>query len=176
MKTKDEVRRLIREQKKSYTPEELDALSETIMLTVEESAEFQQARTVAAYWSLPDEVQTHRFIEKWCEKKCILLPVMCEGDTLQLKIYRKGCAMEQMAFGICEPDGEPFPPEKVDLIIVPGMAFDRLNSRLGRGRGFYDRLLVHTPAVKLGICFGFQFFETVPVDTYDIKMDRVIHG
>ncbi|MCG8410617.1 MAG: 5-formyltetrahydrofolate cyclo-ligase, partial [Bacteroidales bacterium] len=78
-------------------------------------------------------------------------------------------------FGINEPVGENYDsPEKIDLIIIPGVAFDSENNRLGRGKAYYDKLLKQTKAFKLGICFDFQMVDKVPTDKYDIKMDRVV--
>ncbi len=66
--------------------------------------------------------------------------------------------------------------ETPDLILVPGLAFSRTGHRLGRGNGFYDRLLVGraASAFKLGVCFSFQRLETVPTETHDVVMDRVM--
>ncbi|EJW97620.1 5-formyltetrahydrofolate cyclo-ligase, partial [gut metagenome] len=61
-----------------------------------------------------------------------------------------------------------------DIIIVPGVAFDKNRNRMGRGRGFYDRLLSDVNATKIGICFGFQISEDIPVEPFDKKMDMVI--
>jgi 5-formyltetrahydrofolate cyclo-ligase len=80
-------------------------------------------------------------------------------------------------FGIGEPTGPEFTDlESIDMIIVPGVAFDREGNRMGRGRGFYDRLLSTTPhAFKVGVAFGFQMVEQVPTEPFDIKMNKVIH-
>ena len=77
-----------------------------------------------------------------------------------------------------EPVGELYTDyDAIDLIVVPGVAFDRHGNRLGRGRGYYDKILKETHvARKVGICFGFQFVEEVPVDELDVRMDLVIHG
>ena len=63
----------------------------------------------------------------------------------------------------------------IDLVIVPGVAFDRDGNRLGRGKGYYDRLLPRIPsAYKVGICFPFQIIEEVPAEPFDIRMDEII--
>jgi 5-formyltetrahydrofolate cyclo-ligase len=64
--------------------------------------------------------------------------------------------------------------ETVELAIVPGIAFDRSNHRLGRGRGYYDRLLPQLNSYILGICFDFQLFDAIPYDEYDVPMDEVV--
>lgn len=175
MEAKVYYRGRVRERKKDYSPRELLEKSAGILAKVEALPEFRQARTVAAYWSLPDEVHTHNFIEKWCGRKRILLPVMCGDTELELREYRPGCAMTEAAFRIREPEGAVFPPEEVDLFLVPGMAFDRRNHRLGRGKGYYDRLLAGTAGMKVGLCFDFQFFDEIPSGPHDVPMDRVIY-
>ena len=174
METKADFRRRVRHEKKKYTPAELRLRSREIWKQIESLPEFQQARKVAVYWSLPDEVCSHDFVERWCREKTLLLPVMLEGYELELREYLPGWPLNEAEFCIREPEGRIFPPEEVDLILVPGMAFDRQNHRLGRGKGYYDRLLCRMKAVKVGVCFGFQFFDAIPTDEYDIPMDRVL--
>ena len=84
--------------------------------------------------------------------------------------------MQKGAFGIWEPkpDGEEAVEGAIDLIIVPGVAFDRQCHRLGRGRGFYDRLLSSLDVPKVGICFDFQLVPSVPVESFDYPMDHVV--
>jgi len=67
-------------------------------------------------------------------------------------------------------------PETIDLILVPGLAFSKDRHRLGRGGGFFDRLLAGRAAgaFKLGICFSFQVLESVPTESHDIVMDAVV--
>lgn len=127
------------------------------------------------YHSLKDEVDTHEFIRKWSRKKRILLPVVV-GDDLELRIYTGPEDMTIGAYGIEEPIGELFTDyAAIDFIAVPGVAFDRSGNRLGRGKGYYDRLLPRIPsAYKAGICFPFQLVEEVPAEAFDIRMDKVI--
>ncbi|MEE4198997.1 MAG: 5-formyltetrahydrofolate cyclo-ligase [Bacteroidales bacterium] len=174
---KKEVRGQIREIKKRYLPEQKKAKSESIFHQVEQMKELQEAQTIMAYWSMDDEVYTHDFVLKWYPEKNIVLPSV-KGDELELREF-KGLddMLEGAAFGIKEPRKlyqEPL--ERIDLIIVPGVAFDKQNNRLGRGKAYYDKLLSKTRALKVGVCFDFQLLEQVPADQYDIKMDRVISG
>ena len=146
------------------------------MSKVEELDRFREAKVVLLYWSMEDEVQTHAFVEKWYKSKTILLPCV-DGDDLRLRQYTGAdCMREGEQFGIGEPTGEEYTDlESVDAIIVPGVAFDKEGHRMGRGRGFYDRLLTSTPnAYKIGVCFDFQMVESVPVEPHDVMMDRVV--
>lgn len=171
------IRKQIRELKKQYGSDEKKAKSESIFLQIEELWRFMQAKTVMVYWSMDDEVFTHGFILKWYNKKNIILPAV-KGNNLELKIFSGTNNMTKgETYGIGEPIGKIFnKPEEIDLIIVPGIAFDKNNNRLGRGKAYYDKLLKTTKAFKVGVCFDFQLIENVPVNEYDIKMDMVISG
>lgn len=166
----------MRELKRAVTPEEKLRRSETVMRGVEALPEFQRARVVLLYWSMTDEVQTHAFVERWYKEKTLLLPCV-DGDDLRLRQYTgPECMVAGEQFGIGEPSGEEWTDlDAVELIVVPGVAFDRQNNRMGRGRGFYDRLLKSTPnAVKVGVAYDFQILDSIPVEPHDVKMDRVI--
>lgn len=174
---KDEVRKQIRSLKKQYTLEEKKNKSQKIFEQIDEVVDFQKAETIMAYWSMDDEVYTHDFVLKWFKEKLIILPSV-KGDELELRIF-KGLddMVEGAAFGIKEPRGlfkENL--NKIDIIIVPGVAFDRQNNRLGRGKAYYDKLLSKTQALKVGVCFDFQLLDTIPADEHDVKMDMVITG
>lgn len=174
---KAEIRKKIRELKSAVTAEEKLRRSEEIMRQVEALPEFQKARVVLLYWSMADEVQTHDFVNRWYGEKVLLLPCV-DGDNLLLRQYTgPECLVAGEQFGIGEPQGEVFDDvAKVELIIVPGVAFDRAGNRMGRGRGFYDRLLKSTPgALKIGVAYRFQMIDKVPVEAFDVPMNQVIH-
>ena len=166
----------MRELKRAVTPEEKLRRSETVMRGVEQLPEFQRARVVLLYWSMADEVQTHAFVERWFKEKTLLLPCV-DGDDLRLRQYTgPECMVAGEQFGIGEPTGEEWKDlDAVECIIVPGVAFDRKNNRMGRGRGFYDRLLKSTPnAVKIGVAYDFQVLDSIPVEPHDVKMDKIV--
>lgn len=149
--------------------------SAEILAALEAHPAFRAAYTVLLYHSLPDEVDTHSFIKKWSGKKQILLPVVT-GDELKLRIYTGPEDLATGSYGIEEPTGDLFTDyTSIDFIAVPGVAFDRNGNRLGRGKGYYDRLLPRIPsAYKVGICFPFQIVEEVPAEPFDIRMDEII--
>lgn len=149
--------------------------SAEILAALEAHPAFRAANTVLLYYSLADEVDTHEFVRKWSKSKQILLPVVV-GDDLELRIYTGPEDLAIGSYGIEEPTGELFTDyAAIDFIAVPGVAFDRNGNRLGRGKGYYDRLLPRIPsAYKAGICFPFQVVEEVPAEPFDIRMDEVI--
>ena len=149
--------------------------SAKVLAALEAHPAFRAANTILLYYSLKDEVDTHSFIRKWSNKKRIVLPVVV-GDDLELRIYSGPEDMATGSYGIEEPTGELFTDyAAIDFIAVPGVAFDSKGNRLGRGKGYYDRLLPRIPsAFKAGICFPFQLVEEVPAESFDIRMDIII--
>lgn len=169
------LRSKIKDLKKQYTKEEKKELSKPIFERLESKTWFKSSKIILLYWSMDDEVFTHDFILKWYKEKTILLPCV-DGDDLRLRIFE---GMDSMKVGECfsilEPVGEEFLDyEDIDLMIVPGIAFDKKGNRLGRGRGFYDRLLSITNSRKVGIGFDFQYLDHVPTEDFDIRMDEII--
>jgi 5-formyltetrahydrofolate cyclo-ligase len=116
-------------------------------------------------------VQTPDFIRRHGERLRLLLPVV-HGDALL--VGEAAGPRRSNRFGILEPAQalREIPP--VDVVVVPGVAFDRRNNRLGRGKGYYDRLLATINTYKIGVCFGCQLLEHVPHDAHDVRMDRVV--
>lgn len=109
----------------------------------------------------------------------IVLPCVVNDTDLELRLYTQASDLVvQGPFRIPEPTGPLFTDyASIDLAVIPGMAFDHEGNRLGRGRGYYDRLLSnpafqHTP--KIGLCYDFQHLATIPSDSHDIKVDAVI--
>ena len=173
---KKELRKQIRAAKKAVPFYEKCSRSAPIMQQVESLPQFKEAQTVLLYWSMEDEVQTHDFVNRWYKEKTLLLPCV-DGDDLRLRQYTgPECLKEGEQFGIGEPTGPEFTDlERVEMIIVPGVAFDRTGNRMGRGRGFYDRLLKSTPrAFKVGVAFNFQMVDRVPTEDFDVPMDAVL--
>ena len=177
MEDKKLLRKHIRQLKQEWGSEALLLQSEKLMGLLEMHERFQKAHVVLAYYALPDEPCTQLVLDRWAESKQVLLPVV-EGDHLLLREYRGKDSLREGAFHIMEPVGPVYNDYKsIDLVVVPGVAFDAENHRLGRGKGYYDRLLSHPDfqtAYKLGICFNFQKIQEVPVDANDVLMDEVL--
>lgn len=174
---KKALRKLIREKKQKFSEVQKQLSSDLIFQQVEQDDRFLQSEVVMIYWGMDDEVQTREFILKWADKKRFILPSV-NDDQLELKEFK---GLETMVdgeqFAIPEPHGGYFlSPETIELIIIPGVAFDKQNNRMGRGRGYYDKFLSSSEAFKLGVCFDFQMQEAIPCESFDIKMDKVIVG
>ena len=175
MISKIDLRKNIKVLKKQHTSEQLDAQSELIMRKLEQHPDFINAKKIMLYSSLPDEVRTQEFIEKWRLRKRIILPTVVGDNIIPVELTAEtGFAVGD--FNILEPQNVAYTGD-FDLIVVPGMAFDRQGNRLGRGKGYYDRFLCQHRAIKkIGICFDFQLIDNVPVEENDIPMDEIIFG
>ncbi len=147
----------------------------SVFSKLESEREFISAKNILAFWSMDDEIDTKAFIQKWASSKNIYLPVI-KGDTLVLKKFVSLNNMKaEPRFGILEPQGYDLENwNEIQYSLIPGVAFDTNMNRLGRGKGFYDRVLSRINAIKVGICFDFQYVDYVPVEENDISMDMVI--
>lgn len=153
--------------------EEKNSAAEEVFEQLEKTAAFLLADKILMYHSLPDELQTIAFLRKWGERKKFFLPRV-NGVNLDILPYDQ-TRLELGSFQIEEPTGDDLTdPAEIELIIVPAVAFDRNGNRLGRGKGFYDRLLQTTRATKIGVGYDFQLIEEIPAEPHDVPMDMVI--
>ena len=152
-------------------------MSEEICDKVLTSADWQKASTLLLYYPLPDEVDVRPLVwEAYKEGKRVLLPV-CKGEELELRLYEGEASLKEGAYGIMEPTGPLFSEERyseIQFAIIPGMAFDRVGHRLGRGKGYYDRLLPKLTKARLtGVCWAFQLLDEVPSEPHDVRVQEV---
>lgn len=163
--------------KKEYSQTALSELSCRALERIEQLDAFRSADSFAIYHAMPDEVQTAAFILKWAPHKTIYLPVIC-GDLLELHEYQADDSLKPGVFGILEPIPTSITEKpKPDLIVIPGVAFDRTMNRMGRGKGYYDKLLIEPElqnTKQVGLCFNFQLVPEVPSTPTDIKMEMII--
>ena len=172
----------MRLRKQQYTRQQLEELSLPVIARLR--PRLAEAQTVLAYYSLPDEVNTHQFIDDLlAEGKTVLLPTVIGEGQMEWHVYTSASGLKKGAFGIGESEGELYsgfgreasPSEQQMIALVPGVAFDAAGHRLGRGKGYYDRFLATYPNIyKIGVCFDFQKVMEVPVDEQDISVDEVV--
>lgn len=125
------------------------------------------------YHSLPDELSTAAFIDKWHARKHFFLPRV-NGMELEVLPYNRS-SLHLGAFHIEEPQGDDIVPvELMELIVVPAVAYDRNGNRVGRGKGYYDRLLASSTAMKVGVGYDFQLVDEIDAEPHDVPVDMVI--
>jgi 5-formyltetrahydrofolate cyclo-ligase len=165
-----------------HAQEDKEKTSRVIVQRLMSLPEYEAAQSVAFYVDVRDEVRTRFAIPKALNSgKQILVP-FCADDQLELCRIENVHELELGRFGVLEPRSELREASRlataadVDLIVVPGVAFDRHGGRMGHGLGYYDRLLVDVPpsTVLVGLAFECQVFHDIPVETHDVSMDWVI--
>jgi 5-formyltetrahydrofolate cyclo-ligase len=180
-----ERKREIREQahaNRRAQPEK-DELSQAICETFAGLPEYRAARTVLCYIDVRTEVRTRQFLPiALAHGKRIVVPY-CVDDILQLYHLENMDELSVGMYKILEPKPElrEQPAKKVDirevdLIMVPGVAFDRRGARMGHGFGYYDKLLEHarSDAPLVALAFECQLFEEIPTQAHDIFMDKIV--
>ena len=147
--------------------------SKRFIAEIQSHTAFKNAKTILSFSSMPDEVQLQDFNENIFGSKKLLLPRI-NGEHIEIVAYNGDWKREE-SYGILEPTGVVFKHlNAIDLILVPGLAFDKSMNRLGRGKAYYDRFLSNTQALKFGVCFAEQYIESLPAGDHDIRMDEVI--
>lgn len=180
MKSKKEIRKEILSIRNSLDPELSAQNSRIIIDKLKATEEYKNSKSVMVYMDFGNEVNTKDFInEALSEGKKIIIPytdmekvtiIPVEIDSLDDLVRCK--------FGYLEPKIEkisnPYDVEKIDLIVVPGVAFDKTRNRIGFGKGYYDRLLTIRRAKAFAIAYEFQVLDKIPAEEHDIKMDMII--
>jgi 5-formyltetrahydrofolate cyclo-ligase len=173
---KTELRRLVRAQLARITPAAAATASESIRTSIPSLPSWQDARVVAAFAALPSEPDLRPL--DWGRSKSVLLPRV-DGENLVFHRVEDTTRLKTGAFGVLEPDPAQCPiadPATASLIFVPGLAFTSDGHRLGRGRGYYDRLLATLPGsvVRVGVCFAVQMVAAIPEEPHDKSVDLVL--
>ncbi|MEI6810381.1 MAG: 5-formyltetrahydrofolate cyclo-ligase [bacterium] len=177
---KESLRRTIKTRRKSLGPDWMRNMSESIVATVIALDAFHKARTVACYIAMAPEVQTATILEVcWDRGKRVCVPVWCgDGKNYRFAWLERTDTTAEGPNGIPQPETPVIAdPKQIDMVIVPGLAFDAVGNRLGHGGGYYDRLLSDKNlrrAFRVGLAFGFQLVTAVPVNRADERMNVVV--
>ncbi len=170
---KEAVRRRMLEKRNSQAMGDNARRSALAQEYIVKSREFQSAKIVGAYSATGSEVRTDLLISEAKRMgKVVALP-RTEGDMINF--YEMSSTDELIAgrFGIMEPP-PTHPARRIDLLVVPGIAFDKQGYRLGYGKGYYDRYLSEKkPQFAIGLAYNFQLLESLPHDKHDAKMDAI---
>ena len=164
MTSKEDMRKMLRQRGATGTSAEASSIIDQLI----RHPRVMLSHTLLIYYSMLDELVS--------EGKTVLLPRVISDTEMEVRRYTGKEDLRKGAFGIMEPTGTLFTDyERIDVAIVPGVAFDRDGHRLGRGKGYYDRFLSKVPLVyKIGVCFPSRLMDKVPADEYDILMDEIV--
>lgn len=142
--------------------------------------QFKRASVVMFYLSLPHEIDvTPAILHAWQHEKIVAVPKVSwqQRHMIPVEITSLETGVATEAVGLRNPiTGAPVPPEDIDLVVTPGLAFDKKGHRLGRGGAYYDRFFDSNKlgACKCGFAFSRQIVENVPVDNHDESMDLLV--
>ncbi|MCK5113298.1 MAG: 5-formyltetrahydrofolate cyclo-ligase [Phycisphaerae bacterium] len=177
---KNKLRREIKAKLHAMSHEDIRAASRCAVEHISQLAEFRDAKVVMLFLSIPGEVDTLPLAKlAWAEGKKVVAPTACYNcrKMRPIECYEDEQHMFQHTHGLRGPAGkDELSVDQIDLVIVPGLAFDRNRNRLGRGGGFYDRFLADKSlrAKTVGIAFDVQIVPEVPVHDNDKPVDRVV--
>lgn len=150
--------------------------SQKIAHTLLELREYKDAKSVLFYVSTPEEVDTHFPIQEALKQGKNVFAPKVKNENLWICPVNQFEDLKPGTFGILEPcePTKPKHPEEIDLIIVPGLAFDEHGHRIGYGKGHYDRLLKVVKGFKVGLAFQEQMIEKVPNEEHDVPLNLLI--
>ena len=178
MSEKDYLRKNVLEKRKKIPSGLRWIKSRKIFLKLFQDPLFLAAEHVALYYGIAPEVATRPFLKTLLIDKKIYLPqVNRQGGMVFRRLCFPSKDLHKGAYGIMEPRAAcpSRSAGRMDLILVPGVAFDGKGGRLGRGGGYYDRILKKASRVpKFGLCFREQIVKKVPMTAHDVWVDRVI--
>jgi 5-formyltetrahydrofolate cyclo-ligase len=181
LKSKSALRRHFLELLNKQGSEERTAKSREVAAKLFALPAFKTAKTVLFYASLPGEVETFAMMQQAMQlHKNVALPIIARDQRKLIPILTDSLEdLDTGPFGISAPQPDPakfMDSTNLDMVIVPGLAFDRTNNRLGRGAGYYDRFLCDLPATtaKVGIAFDFQIVDCLPVEEHDVPLTCTI--
>lgn len=168
------LRAIVEQRRRMMTPEEVAEQSAQIIAQIEQMSCFRDARTVLIYYPIHNEVDLRPLLVKYESQKTFLFPVT-HRHSMEVRPYDGEDMMRKGRLGVPEPQTDTF-KGTIDLIIVPGVVFDKHCHRIGRGGGYYDKFLSkQLHATKMGVCYAFQLKKhDIPHSWRDRKMDRVV--
>ena len=174
--TREEIRSEVRKKRKAVSGIQVAEMSLRICEKIVALPEYIRAKRVLCYAAMPDEVQT----------KGILWAIAHSGRELYLPVVRKGGGMDAVRVTedtVMKPDpmgveapvsDDILPPEALDLVLVPGIAFDRAGNRLGFGKGYFDRFLTRCRCPMVGLAYELQLVDAIQATPHDVPMSKIV--
>lgn len=176
--TKKQIRSKILLELKTQKEEKRDLRSKIIQKKLFRTGVFKKAKTVMFYVSFDGEVNTQEMIKEGLKLgKIVAVPVCAKDKSIRPCRLEKGMRLVRGLYGVKEPAIKRFINlEKLDLVVVPGVAFDKKGRRLGRGKGCYDCFLNQLPkgTPSIGLAFDFQILPSIPAAKRDVSVKRVL--
>ena len=168
------LRKHLLEKRDATSAELRDIASEKIHENLKKNSSFINAQNIACYFPIGSEVNTHNIMLDTLEQgKNLLLPKII-GDNIEFYIVSNLEKLEKGRFEIMEPKDSSERAKKIDCVLIPTVGVSKLGVRLGYGKGYYDRFLSSTDAMKISLTYSKQIVKSIPSDSHDIKIDWIV--
>ncbi len=177
---KEKLRRLMIEKRLAMNVDDVAKKSSRISQHFFQSSHYKNSTSIMTYVSFKNEVDTHSIIKKMIEDNKTVSVPYCIPNTRLLS----ACHIETMDdlekgfYGLLEPKdtNKIVNPKDIDIVLVPGVVFDKNKNRIGHGAGYYDRFLssLDTKTLKIALAYYYQIVDLLPTEKHDIPMDYII--
>jgi 5-formyltetrahydrofolate cyclo-ligase len=168
---KDTLRQTLLQQRMALSLALVETYSQSLMKQIIALPAFQQAKVIGLYSPIKNEPDLRPLVN---QGKQVLLPKVV-GDSLIYGQWKQTDTLINSTLNILEPNTNKDESHLLDLLIIPGVAFDRFGNRLGFGKGYFDRYLsTKRPPLVIGVCYPFQLQKQLQVTQEDMKVDLVL--
>lgn len=173
---KNQLKEAILEKRNLLAKKEIMERSKKIENTLFNLEEYKNSKSVMFFVSFNSEVHTHEMIKRALKNKTLIIPKVVHKEIEPSVIIDFDNLAAGNKFGIPEPIGEmKIAYKNIDLVLVPGIVFDKEGHRIGYGFGYYDKFLRKVPkATKIGLAFNFQVVDKIPREMHDVPVDFIV--
>lgn len=177
MITKNEIRKLKKEERRLMSKEDVLKKSNLACEIFLQSNIYKESKTLMLYMPLGNEINPMKIVEQaYRDDKKVIFPVTDEQSGIITPIYAsENTEFSIGAFSVSEPKSNfVADKKKIDVVLVPGIAFDKKGNRIGFGKGCYDQFLYHISAVTVGFCYESQLCPLIPSESTDYALDFIV--
>lgn len=173
---KEQLREILKKQRDQIPTEQRELWDQDLQRQFWSLPEYVKAETIMIYLSFGSEINTWPLLEQaWQDGKTVVVPKVQKypKEIIAVQINSRN-DLKPGFWGIYEPlVNEEFDPGSIDIVVVPGLAFDQAGYRLGYGGGYYDRFLPQVYGYQVGLCYP-DFYQEIPLMPWDQKVDQVL--
>ncbi len=173
---KNNLREKLLEERKKQEKKDIVKKGNTIKDKLFALEEYKKAKTVMFFVSFGKEVYTHNIVHEALNDKTkrVVVPKVIDFEIVPCHI--ENCfGMQRSSYGIQEPiEVKKVSMREIDMILVPGIGFDKKGNRIGFGKGYYDNFLKNISALKIGLCMDFEIIDDIPADEWDVPVNIII--
>lgn len=171
---KKEIRKQMLKLRASLSNDYIQLATNQIRKKLQSDTIFQKAHTIGIYASYNNEVDILTWIEPYLSLKQICFPVV-KDKTMEFYQVDSLSELEKGTFGILEPTtNKKVMKQDIDLLIIPIVAFDKTNHRIGYGGGYYDRYLIGYKGKTIGLAYQLQEVDSIFYESFDLPLDKII--